>query len=85
MFHRSQGDFEMAKYLPLTNSDKQAIVDDVDYEWASKYAWSVNDKGHVIRDDTDLYGSPAVVYLANEVMSRATGIPLEQFGPPSRS
>lgn len=34
--------------------------------------------GHVVR----LTDSGEVVYLCNEVLSRATGAPLEDFGPP---
>ena len=72
----------MARNLPLTNSDKHAVVDDEDYEWASKYAWRLNDDGHVVRDCTDNDGSPGIIYLCNEVMSRATGTPLERFRRP---
>lgn len=72
----------MSKSLPLTNSDKQALVDDDDYGWASKYAWRLSHDGHVVRDCLDGKGDPKIIYLCNEVMSRATGTPLEHFRPP---
>jgi hypothetical protein len=71
----------MAK-LPLTNSDKFATIDDEDYPWASRFAWRVDEDGQVVRDVAGEDGRPAVIYLCNEVMSRATGTPLEEFGPP---
>jgi hypothetical protein len=62
--------------LPLTNSDEHALVDDDDHPLASRHAWRLNEDGHVVRDTVDAGGRPAVVYLRNEVLSRATGIPL---------
>jgi hypothetical protein len=71
----------MAK-LPLTNSDKFALIDDWNLPWASQYVWRVDEDGHVVRDVVGEDGRPAVIYLCNEVMSRATGTPLEEYGPP---
>lgn len=34
------------KYIPLTNSDKQAIVDDEDYELVMKHNWYLNGSGY---------------------------------------
>jgi hypothetical protein len=68
--------------LPLTNSDEHALVADEDYPWASRHAWRLDEDGHVVRDTVDAGGRPAVVFLRNEVLSRATGIPLGEFSPP---
>jgi len=68
--------------LPLSNSPKFALVDDEDHPWASQHVWRVDEDGHVVRDVVGEDGQPAVIYLCNEVMSRATGTPLEEFNPP---
>lgn len=67
----------MAK-LPLANSDEFATIDDEDFEWAGKHIWRLHTDGHVVR----LVGESKVVYLCNEVVSRYTGRPLSDFGPP---
>lgn len=70
----------MAKKLKLTTGQK-AIVDDDDYPWASQYAWRLHSDGHVVRDGKR--NEPKLVYLCNEVMSRAEDVPLEMFNPPA--
>jgi hypothetical protein len=69
----------MAKKLTLTTGEK-AIVDDADFEWASKHDWRRHHDGHVVR--TGQPGEPAIVYLCNEVVSRANGVPLSLFAIP---
>lgn len=69
----------MAKKLRLTTGE-EAIVDDGDYGWASMHDWRLHTDGHVIRDGQA--GEPRIVYLCNDVMSRANGVPLALFGPP---
>lgn len=34
------------KYIPLTNSDQKAIVDDEDYELVMKYQWHLSSAGY---------------------------------------
>jgi len=34
------------KTIPLTNSDKQAIVSDIDYERVMQYRWMLKHNGH---------------------------------------
>lgn len=72
---------EMTKELTLTTGEK-ALVDDGDYGWASMHDWRLHHDGHVVRSGVASGGEPEVVYLCNEVMSRAKGIPLVSFGPP---
>lgn len=69
----------MAKKLKLSNG-QEAIVDNADYKWASKYQWRLHSDGHVVRDGR--IDEPAIVYLCNEVMSKASNVPLELFNPP---
>jgi hypothetical protein len=68
--------------LPLANSDEKALVDAADFGWASKHTWYWYEDGHVVRFAADEDGRAQVIYLCNEVMSRARGIPLEHFRPP---
>ena len=56
-------------------------MDDNDYGWASMHDWRLHKDGHVVRDGQE--GEPELVYLCNEVMSRAESVPLELFGPPT--
>jgi len=34
------------KFIPLTNSDQQAIVSDIDYERVMQYRWMLKHNGH---------------------------------------
>lgn len=70
----------MAKKLKLP-CGQEAIVDNSDYGWASMHDWRLHHDGHVIRDGKA--GEPAIVYLCNEVISRANDVPLELFLPPN--
>lgn len=56
---------EEMKYIPLTNSEKQVIVDDQDYEPAMKYHWFLATDGHVVRVEEPQ------IRLANFVVGRA--------------
>ena len=47
------------KFIPLTNSDEKAIVDDEDYEWLAQFKWHYHD-GYV---RTYMNGMP--VYMHN--------------------
>lgn len=71
----------MAKKLKLSNSSQEAIVDNDDYKWASKHTWRLHTDGHVIRDGK--VDEPKIVYMCNEVMSKANGMPLEMFNAPA--
>jgi hypothetical protein len=72
----------MARKLKLTTG-QEAIVDNEDYGWASKHSWRLHSDGHVVRDGK--HDEPKIVYLCNEVLSRAQGIPLHRFNPPLSS
>jgi len=69
----------MVKQLKLTTGEA-ATVDDEDFAWASKHDWRLHTDGHVIR--TGRHGEPRIVYLCNEVVSQASGLPLSSFGAP---
>lgn len=69
----------MTKKLKLTTG-QDALVDDDDFGWASMHDWRLHHDGHVVRDGQS--GEPGIVYLCNEVLSRAEGLPLMFFAPP---
>ncbi len=71
----------MAKKLKLINSEQKAIVDNEDYQWASKHDWRLHTDGHVVRDGKA--AEPKIVYLCNEVMSRHNNVPLELYRAPA--
>lgn len=71
----------MTKELTLTTGQK-ALVDDEDYAWASMYDWRLHVDGHVVRTGTPMKGEPEIVYLCNEVVSRAEEFPLAMLAPP---
>lgn len=56
------------KEIPLSNSDKYAIVDDSDYELVSKYNWHLNGPGY---PETTIKGK--TVFLHTLIMGKVEG------------
>jgi flagellar biosynthesis regulator FlaF len=60
--------FVFMKYLPLSRG-LYAVVDDVDYQWASKIKWSANADGYAVKTSKER----SVRYLHREIMKARKG------------
>ena len=54
------------KKIKLMNSDKEAMVDDEDYEYLNQFQWFLTKKGFAAREDVD----GARIYMHDEVLNR---------------
>lgn len=59
------------KTIPLTKG-KSAIVDDSDFEWASKWKWSCAANGYAVRTPME-NGVQRSIFLHREIMQPASG------------
>jgi hypothetical protein len=68
----------------VIGSDKPALVDDEDFEWASKFEWFLDENGYVVRwrmpGEVGMADDDEWIDLASEVVCRHTpGLSLSKF------
>jgi hypothetical protein len=80
---------KVSKEIPVIGSDRRAIVDDEDFEWAKKYDWFLDENGFVVRlrqsGEESLAHDDDVIEMGTEVLCRRNGLSVSQFRRPRRS
>jgi hypothetical protein len=61
----------MSKEIPVLGSDVPALVDDEDYDWASKYDWFEHVAGFVVRMGNS--GEKDLIEMGTEIKARSQG------------
>jgi hypothetical protein len=78
----------MSKEIQVVGSDRNAIVDDEDFDWARKYEWFLDENGYVVRarqlGEEGLADDDEVIEMGTEVYSRRNGEPLSKFMRPKK-
>ena len=70
----------MSKEIPVMGSKQNAIVDDEDFDWASKHDWFLHSSGYVVRSrKPGEVGVPDEIEMGTEVLCRSRGIFLADF------
>ena len=73
----------MSKEIPVTGSDRPAIVDDQDFEWAMIYEWFLDEDGYAVRlrqpGQQGLADDDDVIEMGTEVYCRSNGLSLSDF------
>jgi hypothetical protein len=62
------GTFDAMKTIPLTNSDKVALVDDDDFERLIAYNWQLKSDGKSVYRCQWISGKPVTFYIHREVL-----------------
>jgi hypothetical protein len=80
---------DMTKEIPVMGSTRPAIVDDDDFEWASKHEWFADGNGFVVRwrqpDEEGMADDNDVIEMGTEVYCRYHRLPLSRFHRPRRT
>jgi hypothetical protein len=74
---------KMSKEIPVRGSDRPAIVDDHDFEWAMKHEWFLDEHGYAVRwrqpGEEGLADDDDVIEMGTEGNCRRYGRSLSEF------